>query len=294
LFCLAYCWHIEAVGQRPRGRFLADTIQVGKPFEYALSFRHYFQKEVFFPDTSTQFSPFQVVGQRFFRTQTTNQVSLDSAVYTLLSFETAARQTLRVPVWTIDRGDCTAVMSNVDTVFLNSTLFGLKKPVLQTDTEIVPLRSQINFPLILLVTISVLLFAAGIYLLFGDALSRQWQLFLMFRRNRDFRRGLLRLSRDTAGTKGIENIEKALILWKTYLQRLEQKPFLTYTTKEIIDNLPDEDLADALRQIDSVVYGGQASVDLKASLEILRNTADQTYQKQRQAFVKKIMTTQNT
>jgi hypothetical protein len=283
-----------AVGQRPRGRFLTDTIQVGKPFEYALSFRHSFQKEVFFPDTSTQFAPFQVVGQRFFPTQTTNQVSLDSAVYALLSFETAARQTLRVPVWTIDRGDCTAVMSNVDTVFLNSTLLGVKKPVLQTDTEIVPLRSQINFPLILLVTISVLLFAAGIYLLFGDALSRQWQLFLMFRRNRDFRRGLLRLSRETAGTKGVENIEKALILWKTYLQRLERKPFLTYTTKEIIDNLPDEALAEALRQIDSVVYGGQASVDLKASLEILRNIADQTYQKQREAFVKKTMTTQNT
>jgi hypothetical protein len=273
---------------------LTDTIQVGKPFEYALSFRHSFQKEVFFPDTSSQFAPFQVVAQRFFSTQTTNQVSLDSAVYTLLSFETATRQTLRLPVWTIDRGDCTLVMSNADTVFLNSTLLGVKKPVLQTDTEIVPLRSQINFPLILLITISILLFVAGIYLLFGDALSRQWQLFLMFRRNRDFRRGLLRLSRETAGTKGVENIEKALILWKTYLQRLERKPFLTYTTKEIIDNLPDEALAEALRQIDSVVYGGQASVDLKASLEILRNIADQTYQKQREAFVKKTMTTQNT
>lgn len=280
-----FCWYTGAVGQRPQGRFLTDTIQVGKPFDYALSFRHSPEREVFFPDTNTQFRPFQVISQRFFPTQTNAKGSLDSAVYTLLSFELSPQQVLRIPVWVLQRGDCTAVFSNTDTVFLNSSIAKIRNPTLQTDSEIAPLRSQVNFPLLLIVTISILLFSAGMYLLFGEVISRQWQLFLMFRRNRDFRRGLARLAREAKGAKSIENIEKALILWKTYLQRLERKPFVTYTTKEIIDSLPDEALADALRQIDSVVYGGQSDINLKASLEVLGQVADQTYQKQREVFI---------
>ena len=109
----------------------------------------------------------------------------------------------------------------------------------------------------------------------------------MFLRNREFRRSFSRLTRDINGAKGIENAEKVVVLWKVYLQRLERKPYATYTTKEIIDSLPDEQLADALKSIDGVIYGGVSSRNTADSLNILRDIADQSYRQKRIELIQK-------
>ncbi len=289
LFALlsSYCTLLSA--QRPKGYFLTDSIEVGKPFKYALSFRHSPRIEVFFPDTSADFRPFEVIQQDYFPTETNLSGSLDSAIYILVSFDLRKIQTLSVPVWIINRRDCTAVYSEKDSVRLKA-LIGDKLTDtlrLKADTQIVPLRNQTNFPFILLVALLVILIGTGVYLLFGEALMRQWELYQMFLRNREFRRNFARLTRDINGVKGIENAEKAVVLWKIYLQRLEHKPYATYTTKEITDNLPDEQLAEALKSIDGVIYGGVSSRNTADSLNILRDIAYQSYRLKRLELAQK-------
>lgn len=272
-----------AFSQRPNGYFLTDSIELGKPFMYALSFRHSPQSEVFFPDTSADFRPFEVIKLDYFPTETNPSGSLDSAVYTLISFDLKKDQSLSVPVWVSNGRDCTAVYSDKDFIKLRELIKGGVTDTLhlKTDTQIVPLRNQVNFPLILLLSFLLLLIGTGVYLLFGEALTRQWELYQMFLRNREFRRNFSRLTRDINGPKGIENAEKAVVLWKIYLQRLERKPYVTYTTKEIMDSLPDEQLADALKSIDGVIYGGVSSRNTADSLNILRDIADQSYRLKR-------------
>ncbi|MFN8344687.1 MAG: hypothetical protein U0X91_06775 [Spirosomataceae bacterium] len=250
---------------------------------YALSFRHSPQSEVFFPDTSADFRPFEVIKLDYFPTETNPSGSLDSAVYTLISFDLKKDQSLSVPVWVSNGRDCTAVYSDKDFIKLRELIKGGVTDTLhlKTDTQIVPLRNQVNFPLILLLSFLLLLIGTGVYLLFGEALTRQWELYQMFLRNREFRRNFSRLTRDINGPKGIENAEKAVVLWKIYLQRLERKPYVTYTTKEIMDSLPDEQLADALKSIDGVIYGGVSSRNTADSLNILRDIADQSYRLKR-------------
>ncbi len=269
--------------QRPQGRFLTDSMEIGKPFQYALSFRHSPKTEVFFPDTSADFRPFQVVKLAYFPTETNESGSLDSAVYTLVSFELNKTQTLEVPVWVLTNRDCTAIFSEKDAIHLKELIKDgrLDTLRLKTDTGIVPLQSQTNFPFMLLVSLLILMIGTGVYLLFGETLSKQWELFLLFRRNREFLRNFSRLTRDVNGKKGIENAEKAVILWKMYLQRLERKPYATYTTKEITDNLSNQQLAGALKSIDGVIYGGLSSYNTADSLNVLRNVANQSYRNRR-------------
>jgi hypothetical protein len=280
---------LTASAQRPNGYFLTDSIEIGKPFKYALSFRHLPRVEVFFPDTSADFRPFEVIEQDYFPTETSPAGSLDSAVYTLVSFDLKKIQSLSVPVWVINGRDCTAVYSGRDSIRLKELIRGQLSDTLRlkADTLIVPLRNQTNFPFILLITLLILLIGTGIYLLFGEALTRQWELYQMFLRNREFRRSFSRLTRDINGAKGIENAEKVVVLWKVYLQRLERKPYATYTTKEIIDSLPDEQLADALKSIDGVIYGGVSSRNTADSLNILRDIADQSYRQKRIELIQK-------
>lgn len=282
-FLVCCCCLSTVFAQRPNGYFLTDSIELGKPFMYALSFRHSPRLEVFFPDTSADFRPFEVIKLDYFPTETNPSGSLDSAVYTLVSFDLKKNQSLSVPVWVNNGRDCTAVYSDKDFIKLRELIKG---PVtdtlrLKTDTQIVPLRNQVNFPFILLLSLLLLLIGTGIYLLFGEALTRQWELYQMFLRNREFKRTFSRLTRDINGPKGIENAEKAVVLWKIYLQRLERKPYVTYTTKEIIDSLPDEQLADALKSIDGVIYGGVSSRNTADSLNILRDIAEQSYRLKR-------------
>lgn len=275
--------------QRPNGHFLTDSIEVGKPFKYALSFRHSPRIEVFFPDTSTAFRPFEVIKLDYFPTETNAKGSLDSAVYTLLSFELAKNQSLSVPVWVKEDRDCTAIYSEVDAIKLRELIKGNVPDSLhlQADTLVVALKSQTNYPYLVLIGLLISLIGTGVYLLFGEALTRQWELYQMFLRNREFKRSFTRLTRDINGPKGIENAEKVVVLWKIYLQRLERKPYVTYTTKEIMDNLPDEQLAEALRSIDGVIYGGVSSRNTADSLNILRDIADQTYRNKRIELLQK-------
>lgn len=279
----------SAAAQRPNGYFLTDTIEVGKPFKFSLSFRHPPRMEVFFPDTSAAFRPFEVVQLAYFPTKTNASGSLDSAIYTLISFDLKKYQTLSVPVWTLNNRDCTAVYSEQDTVLLQELISGVKMDTLHldADTQIVPLRNQTNFPLVLLGTFLAMVVGTVIYLFFGESLMRQWELYQMFLHNREFRRSFLRLTRDINGKKGIENAEKVVVLWKIYLQRLERKPYATYTTKEIIDSLPDEQLAEALRSIDGVIYGGVSSRNTADSLNTLRDIANQSYRQKRIELLQK-------
>ena len=103
------------------GKFLTDSIEIGRPFQYALTYRHSSKRDVLFPDTATAFLPYHVQKITVFATKTTGTGratnSRDSAVYTLVSFETDSAQMLRVPVRLINSADCTAQWTQTDTVF---------------------------------------------------------------------------------------------------------------------------------------------------------------------------------
>ena len=88
--------------------------------------------------------------------------------------------------------------------------------------------------------------------------------------------------RNARDKNNIKDAEKALIVWKNYLERLEKKPFATYTTREIMDNMTDDLLADALKDMDGVVYGQAKSNNMYASLEVLKEGAKRMYKQKRQ------------
>ena len=270
----------------PKGKFLSDSIKVGLPVKYALSYRHKATVDIFFPDSSYNFAPFELENRAYFPTITDQNGSLDSVVYTLISFEVSPMQELSLPVFVRAKQDCTRVFAPMDKVILESiisTESDIDTMSLKKDTHLIPIKQQVNVPLILLVFIALSVLAALIFWFFGKPIRRQIQLFNFKRRYDDFQKLFQRLSRGTDDAqKRLENIEKAVVLWKKYIERLENKPFTTFTTKEILDNLDDNRLSDALREIDATVYGGVYSNKTIASLRILQELAEGLYLEHRQ------------
>ena len=269
----------------PKGKFLSDSVKVGLPVKYALSYRHKATADVFFPDSAYNFAPFEMVKREYFNTVTDQNGSLDSVVYTLISFEVTPVQELSLPVYVRAKRDCTRVFAPMDYVILNSIInpnVSIDSLSLKKDTRLIPIAQQVNFPLIFLIIIGLLLITGMVFWFFGKPIRRQIRLFNFKRRYDDFRKLFQRLSRGTEDAKKrLENIEKAVVLWKKYIERIENKPFTTFTTKEILDNLKDNRLSDALREIDATVYGGVYSSKTIASLQVLQELAEGLYRERR-------------
>jgi hypothetical protein len=273
----------------PKGKFLSDSVKVGLPVQYALSYRHKATADIFFPDSTYNFAPFEMVKREYFNTVTDSNGSLDSVVYTLISFEVTPVQELSLPVFVRAKRDCTRVFAPMDYVVLNSIIdpnVRIDSLSLKKDTRLIPIAQQVNFPLIFLIIIGLLLLIGMVFWFFGKPIRRQVRLFNFRRRYDDFRKLFQRLSRGTEDAKKrLENIEKAVVLWKKYIERIENKPFTTFTTKEILDNLKDSRLSDALREIDATVYGGVYSSKTIASLQVLQELAEGLYRERRMDLV---------
>lgn len=273
----------------PVGRFLTDTIEIGRPFQYALSFRHRSGEDVFFPDTSRHFAPFWVRDVTLFPTRTQDvgtmdAMSLDSAVYTLVSFETAGLQPLQVPVRMTNGPDSVVLPATPDTVFLRSRLTDLSRPgalALVAETEVVPLRQQFNYPYLLIALLGIGLVLGVIYGLFNRSIRRQWRLLQLDQRHRRFVREFTRLKRDITADTAADTANRAVVGWKIYLERLEREPYASLTSREIADRINDESLTEALREVDQMIYGGAFSERSTEALKVLRTVAVRRYQARR-------------
>ena len=284
--CLA---PICAQSDKPKGKFLTDSIEIGKPFLYALSFRHSPDKEVFFPDTSFNYSPFEVLSRRSFTSATdaASKATLDSAIYQLVTFDVSQAQVLSVPIFIYARGDCTAVFTNKDSIFLKKKNLDpiTNNEALKPEIALAPLRSEFNFSMLLGYLGLAIGLIGAIYWVFGKDIYKQWRLIKLQRRHLEYLRSFNKLLRNAREKNNIKDAENAIIVWKNYLERLEKKPFATYTTREIMDNMPDDSLADALKNMDGIIYGQVKSNTMHVFLEVLKTGATKLYRTKRREIL---------
>ena len=274
------------------GRFLTDSIDIGRPFQYALTYRHPPAADLLFPDTANQFAPYRVKNVALFTTRTTGTgfeaVSVDSAVYTLLSFETDSVQLLRVPIRLINAVDCTNLFTQTDTVFLRSKLRSAPAALtddasltLATETTVAPLQQQFNYPVLGLFAAGLALAMGLLYRISGRTVQRQWRLYQLNRQHRQFLREFNRLSRSINADSAADTANQAVISWKTYLEIIEKRPYSSLTTSEIAERVDDERVTTALREADRMIYGGAFSAQSAASLRVLSDVATHRYRHRR-------------
>ncbi|GAB3793883.1 hypothetical protein GCM10028819_06260 [Spirosoma humi] len=270
------------------GYFLVDSIEIGRPFRYSLTYRHPANVDVLFPDTARYFAPYRVQKVAVFATSTLGSgptaVSRDSAVYTLVSFETDSIQWLRLPVRVVNATDCTAQWTQLDTVFLRSKLpLVLRDSLashplrLATDTTLAPLQQQFNYVALAAGVISASLGLGVLYLLFGRLARRQWRIYLLDRRHARFLGEYTRLSDRLSSFTAAETANEAVVIWKAYLEQLDPQPYMSLTTPELATRLRDERVAIALREADRMIYGGTYTPQSQSALQVLKDVATQMY-----------------
>lgn len=269
-----------------KGQFLEDSAKIGQPIHYALQVIHPKDQELFFPGIQRQYGVFEPVKKEYFKTKTTPQGDLDSAVYTFRFFDIADYQTLSLPIYIIKGGDCTQVFPKPDTIILKRLVPHPEKVNMEQvfqEMAIPKLQPKTDLKNVFIYGVSLFLMSGLIYWIFGKQIIRWYQLYRLWRNNLEFRRAYQRLARSISSQpKGLQNLEKAISIWKNYLEHLIHVPFSTYTTKEMVDNLRDKRLVKALQAIDSAIYGGNFSEKTMDSVKFLTEIAHGVYQKERE------------
>lgn len=270
---------VSASDFQPKGVFLNDTLKIGYPSEYALSITYPSHWQIFFPDSSDDYGVFEYYNKRVFNTRSSDTLSTDSVVYEVMSFELDSVQKLALPVYRLHRGDTIEMLSNTDSVMLKEYIETLPPELDLKENALLRFIPDIfNKKLFLIIAGVILGILILIALFFGKKILARWKIYQMTRRHRKFITdfdALIQVSKTKAEK---EQIEMANGRWKDYLSDLEQVPYNTYSTRDFLKHIPNEELAESLKNLDAFVYGGYKDDRLVDDLIRLKHFAEDRFE----------------
>jgi hypothetical protein len=270
----------------PEGYFLQDSLKVGEPIQYSLSIRYPKRLNLLFPDSSYGVAPFELLHLDYFPTRSDSLYSVDSVVYTLTAFFPDSLLYLRLPIYMVEGRDSLALWAQPDSIQVVSILpprLATDSLLFESNTDYSEVHYPFNYPYAILGLIGLSVFVFAAVAVFGKSVRRKIKLWFLQRRYSHFDEEYSgTLSRFLAGDTAVRP-DELLLIWKSYLEELEKKPYTKLTSQEIADSTSNGKLwLKILRPIDRSIYGYQAGEDLSNSLEELRNLARQKYEKRKQ------------
>lgn len=270
------------------GFFLQDSTQVGQVNQYVLSIYYPSGAQIFFPDSTYDFSPFTFSKRSYFNTQSQQGLSRDSVVYELITFEIEDKQVLSLPIFLVLNSDSLnhPLSPEPDTLFFKDLIRGtINTYQIKSDSRAQPLTYYFNYPLLIGILLLFLFISVLFWSLLGKRVRKYYQIFQFRSRQANFEKDFTRLHQRLLRDKKPNSLEKSLGLWKKHMEFLESKPYSSYTTKEIYKLTPDPALIMALKNIDRAIYGQVFSEDISKDLQVLASFTHQIFEKKQSRLI---------
>ena len=247
---------------RVRGYLLKDSAAIGEIVPYILTASYPRDKQVVFPDSTFSVAPFELSGKRFFPTRSLDGASYDSAVYFVSTFEIDSIQVLRLPVFLVTAADSTAVYARPDSLRLRYRVtipldsVAVEKLPLKANTAYQRVKWLFNYPVLMMVAVVLAIVSIIAWLVFGKQIRRFFALRRLRKAYENFQQRYTQALEGLGSEASSRRAEEALVMWKKYMEELEQFPFTKSTSREILRRYSSDLLASALRNIDRAIYGG--------------------------------------
>lgn len=262
----------------PEGIFLQDSMKVGEEISYILTIKYPEDQNILFPDSSFNYSPFELVSKNYTNTVSKDGFSKDSTIYILRSFDLSSLQTIQLPVYILNGTDSIEVLAQKDTIYLNDIEIKPEEPLRET-TDYNEVSLQFNSTYLIIGTIIVLFIIAIVLLIFGDRIKKKIKLYKLRSRHEKFVAEYKKLIEHHNGNSiSKDSTEYGLNFWKSYMEKLESVPFTKLTTKEVSQYyLEDNNLQYVLKNMDRNIYGRHNPEEAKINLRSLEEIAKERY-----------------
>ncbi|MBL7864833.1 MAG: hypothetical protein JNK10_08165 [Cyclobacteriaceae bacterium] len=244
------------------GSFQPDSASVGEEIVYTLTARYPRNQQVLFPDSTYSFNPFEFSKRKYFPTVTTGDISYDSAVYFLSTYEIDSVQKLMLPVFIVQERDCVAVFSSPDSILFREKVtmaldsIAVDKLPLKIETTYEAVQWMFNYPILVGMMIGLIIIAIIVWVIFGKRIKKYFAIRKLHRDYNAFISRFTQMMGDMNTGFSHQGAEEALVLWKRYMEALESYPYTKSTSREILRQIANAELGKALRSIDRGIYGG--------------------------------------
>jgi len=240
-------------------RFESDTVRIGLPIRYTVVAHYPSQYQVLFPDSTFSFAPFEFHSKKFVPTKTFNNISYDSVVYTLVSFEIDSIQTLGLPVFQVQKRDSLVYFTDADTVFFSALVahipdsLAINQLPLKTNTAYNKVSWILNYPVLLIIGAILLVVAIIVWIVFGKRIRKHFLLKRMLKKHTTFLTTFDQSINKLNQAFNPDVAENSITLWKKYMEELSARPYTKFTSKEIRE-LEKGELTQPLQAVDKMIY----------------------------------------
>ncbi|MEM7107144.1 MAG: hypothetical protein AAF519_02875, partial [Bacteroidota bacterium] len=124
------------------GYFLEDSIRLGLPIPFILTASYPSHVDLVFPDSLFNFAPYELEDKWYAPTRTIDEISYDSAIYYLTSFEIDSVQYYKMPVFQLSGGDSVTYTTLKDSVFFQHIVKEIPDSV---TAESIPLKENTTY-----------------------------------------------------------------------------------------------------------------------------------------------------
>ncbi len=261
-----------------KGGFMQDSIGLGQPIQYWLTVSYPPQLQVVLPDSNFNFQPFELVSKSYTPTQIRKPQYFDSAVYSLTSFEIDSVQFLNLPAIFISQQDSNLINAPTDSIYtIHQVVMASDTLSLKENTEFREVASNVNYPLIWILTGLLVVLGFFTYLFFGARIKKYFILRQLHRDYSTFSDKISQAIKDLKTGQDKQKAANALSIWKVFMERLEKKPYTSLTSKEILSLSEAKELKDVLRNIDRSIYGGVTNETLFKDFQSIEDFTQHRY-----------------
>lgn len=262
------------------GYFLQDSAKIGERVPYILKAKYGKGYNIVFPDSTFDYSPFELLEKKTYISYTDDGVTLDSAVYFISNFSLDPVTEFSLPVFEIFKYDSLEHRPNEASLALKLIIDQIPQELSFRENNVYqPIETDFNYPLLLSVLVAILVLAGVTAFFFGKSLQRKWQIYLEKQKYKRFTKRWEKAESAFASHPDMDHADELLGLWKTYMEHLKNKPFRDWTTTEISDFLENKEIIKDFREIEMIIYAGKEGQDLPQACKNLRNICTDTYHK---------------
>ena len=275
-FCISPSFSQEV---KVNGGFVQDSLLIGQNIQYWMSATYPIEYEIFLPDSTYSFSPFEFSSKEYFETTSDSTLATDSAIYSLQSFEIDLVQYLSLPTILVIDSDSSSVQSPTDSIYLKELVeVATDTTALIVNTEFQKVNQAFNSPLFLAILATLLIILIVIVLVFGRRIRSYFRLKRMKKAHELFLSKFGQVIDQLNKEGNPETSEIGINLWKQYLEKLEKLPMTKLTSKEITSYNFAKELSDSFLAIDQCVYGKVKSEKIYLDFQLLEDFAQNRFE----------------
>ena len=253
--------------------FLEKDIKIGDSIKLVSIINYPKEIELIQPDSSFQFFPFSFVKKENFESKLNERIISDSSLYILRSFEIDSIQSIRLNSFILNGKDCLEISSNYDTVYFKSLVNNTDQKV-KKNMSFYEILSIINTNKLLIYSIVFICLILAVYLLFRKKIIAYFRKRKVLKSHALFNKEFEKIKKQFKTNADKNNLEKIILIWKRYIEKLTSIPYSSMTTKEIIDFFDNENLIKSLKYIDEMIYSDKLIEMDKFSFKYLLDYAD--------------------